>query len=51
MKQIIKSNSVVRSLDMLKDLDEVYCKYIIDKSLSKDEFTWLETDLGIERIL
>jgi len=46
-KQTVKSHSVIRSLDMLSNLDENYCKYIVNKSLSKDEFFWLEKDLGM----
>lgn len=41
-KQRIKSNSVIRSLDMLTSLDDNYCKYLVNKFLSKDEFTELE---------
>ena len=37
-KQISKSNSIVKSLDMLTNLDEDYCKHIVEKFLSKDEF-------------
>jgi len=37
-KQISKSNSIVKSLDMLTNLDEEYCKHIVTKFLSKDEF-------------
>jgi len=41
-KQRAKSVSIVKSLDMLTSLDETFCKYIVDKVLSKDEFTDLE---------
>ena len=41
-KQKIKSNSIPRSLDMLKNLDEDFCKYIVTKSLAKDEFRDLD---------
>lgn len=41
-KQKIKAYSIPRSLDMLWDLDEDYCKYLVDKYLSKDEFTELD---------
>jgi hypothetical protein len=41
-KQKIKAHSIPRSLDMLADLDEDRCKDIIDKFLSKDEFTYLD---------
>ena len=37
-KQISKSNSIVKSLDILTNLDEEYCKYVVQKFLSKDEF-------------
>lgn len=37
-KQIIKAQSISNSLDMLKNLDEEYCKYIVVKGLAKDEF-------------
>jgi hypothetical protein len=37
-KQISKSNSIVKSLNMLTDLDEDFCKHIVNKFLSKDEF-------------
>jgi hypothetical protein len=41
-KQKAKSSSIIRSLDMLTELDEDHCKYLINKFLSKDEFTELE---------
>jgi hypothetical protein len=41
-KQKIKSHSIEKSIDMLKNLDEDYCQYLVDKSLSKDEFTDLD---------
>ncbi len=40
-KQISKSYSVITSLKMLEDLDEDYCKYIVNKYLAKDEFNYL----------
>lgn len=43
-KQMIKSYSVSRSLDMLTNLDEDYCKYITDKFLVRDEFVELTDD-------
>ena len=43
-KQKSKTNSISRSLDMLKNLDENYCHYIVNKSLSKDEFIDLTND-------
>lgn len=41
-KQKIKTHSIAKSLDMLTDLDEEFCKYIVDKYLSKDEFVELD---------
>jgi hypothetical protein len=38
-KQTSKSTSVSKSLDMLTNLDEEYCQYIVNKCLSKDEFS------------
>jgi hypothetical protein len=46
-KQRIKSHSISKSLDMLKSLDEDYCKYIVDTCLAKDEFVELEKPQGI----
>jgi hypothetical protein len=46
-KQRIKAHSIPRSLDMLKNLDEEYCKYLVDKFLSKDEFTELNGQKGV----
>jgi hypothetical protein len=46
-KQRIKSHSILKSIEMLKNLDEDYCKYIVDKYLSKDEFIELEKPQGI----
>lgn len=37
-KQKAKSTSISKSLDMLTNLDENYCQYIVNKFLSKDEF-------------
>jgi len=37
-KQTSKSNSIIKSLDMLTFLDEDYCKHVVNKFLSKDEF-------------
>jgi len=37
-KQKAKSSSIINSLNMLTNLDEDYCKYIVSKFLSKDEF-------------
>jgi len=41
-KQKIKSFSIARSLDMLTNLDEDYCEYLINKVLAKDEFVELD---------
>jgi len=38
-KQTIKSRSIIKSLDMLRDLDEDYCKYAVITFLGKDEFS------------
>lgn len=46
-KQTSKSTAISRSMDMLKNLDENYCKYIVNKFLSKDEFV----DLTDKRLL
>ncbi|MHA1816277.1 MAG: hypothetical protein ACTSX1_09745 [Candidatus Heimdallarchaeaceae archaeon] len=37
-KQKIKAYSIPRSLDMLTNLDEEYCQYLVKKFLAKDEF-------------
>ncbi len=37
-KQKSKASSIIKSLEMLTELDEDYCKHIVDKFLSKDEF-------------
>ncbi len=36
-KQKSKSNSIARSLDLLTNLDEEHCEYLINKYLAKDE--------------
>ena len=46
-KQRIKAYSIPRSLDMLRDLDEDYCQHLINKFLSKDEFTELNGKQGV----
>jgi len=46
-KQKIKAHSIPRSLDMLKELDEDFCKYVINKFLAKDEFIDLDKGKGI----
>ena len=38
-KQTSKCQSIRKSLDMLTDLDEDHCHYIVNKFLAKDEFT------------
>lgn len=38
-KQDQKAHSIERSLDMIKNLDEEYCEFLVHKCLSKDEFT------------
>lgn len=43
-KQISKSNSLWKSLDTLTSLDEDYCKFLVKKYLSKDEFVHLLND-------
>ena len=43
-KQKAKTNSLIRSLDMLTTLDEDHCKYIVNRFLAKDEFTHLSQD-------
>ena len=37
-KQTSKSTSVVKSLDMLTNLDENFCEYLVERFMSKDEF-------------
>lgn len=41
-KQKIKAHSIPKSLDMLADLDEDYCEFLINKYLAKDEFIELD---------
>jgi len=41
-KQRVKAGTAVKSLDLLTELDEDYCKYLVNKFLAKDEFTELE---------
>lgn len=43
-KQMIKSYSVSKSLDVLTSLDEDYCKYVTNKFLARDEFVDLSGD-------
>lgn len=40
-KQMLKANSLINSLDMLRELDEDKCELLVSKFLSKDEFTQL----------
>jgi hypothetical protein len=44
-KQMKKSGSIASSLDMLVSLDEDYCKFLVNKFLSKDEFIDLDDKL------
>jgi hypothetical protein len=41
-KQKTKAHSIYKSLDMIKNLDEDYCQFLVNKYLSKDEFTDLD---------
>jgi len=41
-KARVKAYSIPRSLDMIKNLDEDYCFFLINKFMSKDEFSYLE---------
>ena len=41
-KQKTKAHSIEKSLDMIKNLDEDYCHYLVNKYLSKDEFINLD---------
>jgi hypothetical protein len=38
-KQSTKTQNMIKSLNMLTNLDEDYCKFLVDKILSGDEFT------------
>jgi hypothetical protein len=49
-KQKIKTNSIAKSLDMLCDLDEDYCEYLVNNYLAKDEFTDLEESTRILKL-
>ena len=44
-KQMKKSGSIASSLDMLVNLDEDYCKFLVTKFLAKDEFIDLDDKL------
>ncbi len=46
-KGVKKATSVARSLDMLTNLDEDYCKDLVKKFLSKDEFYQLDPKTSI----
>jgi len=41
-KQGTKAHSIANSLDMIKNLDEDYCEFLVKKYLSKDEFVDLD---------
>jgi len=49
-KQKVKSYSIFKSLDMLTNLDEDYCQYIVNKFLSKDEFVNLDQNRRVLKI-
>ena len=49
-KGVKKASSVSRSLDMLAQLDEDYCKFLVDKFLSKDEFNDLNDQTEVLKI-
>ena len=42
-KQQIKTQSVIKSLRILSELNESFCEHLISKYLSKDEFVDLDT--------
>ena len=42
-KQRIKSQSIIKSLRILSELNESFCEHLINKYLSKDEFVDLDT--------
>ena len=48
-KQTAKTQSVIRSLNMLTDLDEDFCRSIVVKYLAKDEFTELTHEYRVEK--
>lgn len=43
-KQKTKAHSIARSLDMLVNLDEHYCEYLVTRFLAKDEFFFLDSN-------
>lgn len=49
-KQRVKAYSIPKSIDMLENLDEDLCKYLVDKFLSKDEFTDLDSTQKVLKI-
>lgn len=49
-KQKAKSYSVIRSLDTLTNLDEEYCLYLVNKFLSKDEFSDLHGQTNVLQV-
>jgi hypothetical protein len=49
-KQRVKAYSIPKSIDMLENLDEDLCKYLVDKFLSKDEFTDLDSTKRVLKI-
>jgi hypothetical protein len=49
-KQRTKAHSIGKSVDMIKNLDEDYCQYLVNKYLSKDEFTDLDESSRIPQI-
>ena len=44
-KQETKTHSISRSLDMLVNLDEEYCQYLVNRFLAKDEFRDLDENM------
>ncbi len=46
-KQKSKTNSLINSVEMLINLDEEHCKYIVNKYLAKDEFINLDNKTRI----
>jgi hypothetical protein len=46
-KQIIKTTVLAKSLDILTELDESYCEYIVNNFLMKDEILKLNADYNV----
>ena len=46
-KTTSKSRSIVTSLDIVRNLDEDFCKYVVEKFLSKDEFIGLDENTKV----